>query len=480
MKHLVLLLIFLSCPLTALAAKKPNILWIFCEDLSPWMESYGFPVNAGKTPTLDKLSSNGVRFSRCYVPAPVCSACRSAMMTGVYQTTTGTHQHRSSRSPEAAIHLPKGIKPLPQIFMEHGYATFNKGKDDYNFIYKRNEHYSVGNSKPATGKKKGFYGKKGNADWTAAPEGKPWFGQIQLGGGKTNTRKLTDKVDPATMKVPPYFPNEELFRKEWAHHYDTVRVTDGHVKQIMERLKTDGLLENTIVFFFSDHGNNHSLRHKQFCYEGGVHVPLIISGPGIPKDAVQKELVSALDISATTLALAGIELPDYLHGQDLFGESYKQRDHIISARDRCDFTIDRIRTVRTEKFRYLRNFMTDRILLQPQYRDGQAQTKRLRELHAKGELGKIPEWAFFGKRPAEELYDMEKDPHQINNLADDPKYAGELKRHRDLLAAWIKETGDKGEKPESEQHLRAIYKRWGKKCVNPEFDVFKKEATQTE
>ena len=150
-------------------------------------------------------------------------------------------------------------------------------------------------------------------------------------------------------------------------------------------------------------------------------------------------------------------------------------NYVVSARDRCDYTIDRIRTVRTEKFRYLRNFMTDRILLQAQYRDGQAQTKRLRELHAKGELGKIPTWAFFGKRPSEELYDLEKDPHQVNNLANDPRFAGELKHHRDLLNKWIKETGDKGEHSESHEHLRAIYKRWGTKCVNPEFDIFKKE-----
>lgn len=479
MKRLIaVFLSLIALPLSA--AEKPNILWIFCEDLSPWMGSYGFPVNEGKTPALDQLSKDGIRFSRCYVPAPVCSACRSAMITGVYQTTTGTHQHRSSRSPESAIQLPKGMKTLPQIFIENGYATFNKGKDDYNFVYKRNQHYTTGNAKPKPGQKNKFYGKKGNADWTAVEDGKPWFGQIQLGGGKTNTRKLSDKVDPATMKVPPYFPNEEIFRQEWAHHYDTVRVTDGHVQEIMNRLKADGLLENTIVFFFSDHGNNHSLRHKQFCYEGGVHVPLIISGPGIEKNAMRAELISSLDISATTLALAGIELPDYLHGQDLFGDDYKARDHVVSARDRCDYTIDRIRTVRTQKFRYLRNFMTDRILLQAQYRDGQAQTKRLRELHARGELGKIPTWAFFGKRPAEELYDLEKDPHQVNNLANDPKFANELKRHREFLTNWIKETGDQGEQPESDRNLRAIYKRWGKKCVNPEFDVFKKEAAKTE
>lgn len=468
MKRLTLLF-FVAINLTAGAADKPNILWIFCEDLSPWMASYGHPVNAGKTPTLDKMSSNGVRFSRCFVPAPVCSAIRSAMITGVYQTTTGLHNHRSSRTPESAIHLPKGMKTLPQIFKENGYATFNRGKDDYNFAYKRDDHYTHGNPKP----KKGFYGKKGRGDWAEIPKGKPWFGQIQLGGGKTNTKKLQDKVDPSTMKVPAYFPDEEIFRKEWAHHYDTVRVTDGHVKKIMGQLKDDGLLENTIVFFFSDHGNNHSLRHKQFCYEGGVHVPLIIRGPGIPKKAVRTELMSALDISATSLALAGIELPKYLDGKNLFAADYKSRSHVISARDRCDYTIDRIRTVRTENMRYIRNFMTDRIFLQAQYRDGQAQTKRLRELHANGKLGAIPETSFFGKRPSEELYDLTKDPHQVNNLASDPKYAGELKKHRDILNTWIKATDDKGQYPESKKNLHAIYKRWGNKCVNPEYDQFK-------
>jgi len=456
------------------ATEKPNILWIFCEDLSPWMESYGYPVNAGKTPTLDKLSSKGVRFERCYVPAPVCSACRSAMITGVYQTTTGTHHHRSSRSLESAIHLPKGIKTLPQIFKENGYATFNRGKDDYNFVFKRPEHYSLGNPKA---NKKGFYGSPGKGHWSEVPKGTPWFGQIQLGGGKTGTKGLKDKVDPSLMKVPAYFPDEELFRKEWAHHYDTVRVTDGHVAKIMKDLKKDGMLENTIVFFFSDHGNNHSLRHKQFCYEGGVHVPLIITGPGIPQKAVRPELMSALDISATTLSLAGIPLPDYLDGQDLFADDYKTRDYVISARDRCDYTIDRIRTVRTEKFRYIRNFMTDRIMLQPQYRDRQAQTKRLRALHASGELSAIAETAFFGPRPGEELYDIKNDPDQVKNLAGDPKYSAELKRHQEILNQWIKKTDDKGQYPESKQNLGAIYKRWGKRCVNPEYDVFKKETS---
>lgn len=472
MKRTLLLIAACLLPLTARAAEKPNILWIYVEDLSPWLASYGHPVNEGQTPALDQMSQQGLRFSRCFVPAPVCSACRSALITGVYQTTTGTHHHRSSRTAESRIQLPEGIQTLPELFRAHGYATFNNGKDDYNFSYQRDQLYSLGNPK----KQKGFYGKKGKGHWSQVPKGQPWFGQIQLAGGKARTQSLSNKVDPDRMQLPAYFPNEDLFRKEWAHHYDTVRVTDREVGKIMARLKKDGLLENTVVFFFSDHGNNHSLRHKQFCYEGGVHVPLIITGPEVPEKSVRSELISALDISATSLAMAGIELPGYLHGQNLLADDYQPRRYIISARDRCDYTIDRIRTVRSEKFRYIRNFMTDRILLQPQYRDKQAPTKRLRELHASGQLSKIPEWAFFGKRPAEELYDLTKDPEQIHNLAEDPAFAAELKEHRQVLEQWIQDSNDRGEQPESLAGLRAVYQRWGQQCVNPEFDAVKKAA----
>ena len=458
--------------ISASAAEKPNILWIYAEDLSPWMETYGDEINAGKTPAITSLSKEGIQFSRCFVPAPVCSACRSAMITGVYQTTTGFHHHRSSRTPESAIQIPEGIKTIPQLFVEHGYATFNNGKDDYNFSYKRSEHYTLGSKK---GEPDAAKIKKGTGSWKEIPKGMPWFGQIQLKGGKADISMLEDKTNISEMKLPPYYPNEQAFKQEWAYHYDAVRVTDQDVQKLMTDLKKDGLLKNTIIFFFSDHGSNRSLRHKQFCYEGGVHVPLIISGPGIEKNKIRNEMISALDISATTLALAGIELPDYLHGQDLFGSDYKKRDHVISARDRCDYTIDRTRTVRTENYRYLKNFLTDRILLQPQYRDKRPEMKLLRKLHATNKLGKIPTSAFFAKRPAEELYDLEKDPHQINNLTNDPAYAEELKKHRDLLNTWITETGDKGEQAEAKVQLRAIYNLLPKKCVNPEYDFIKEK-----
>ena len=294
---------------------KPNILWIFIEDMSAWIDCYGSEVNKGKTPTIDRLASQGVRFTRCYVPCPVCSPCRSAMITGAYQTTTGIHNHRSSRSEEGAIHLPEGVTTVPEIFRRHGYDTFNAGKDDYNFVYDRATLYSVPKVK-----------RTAFDAWRQLPKGKPWFGQIQLRGGKSNPSKWKDKVDPDTVTPPPYFPNNELFRKWHAHHYDTVRQTDADTKVILENLKKDGLLENTIIFWFTDHGNNHSVRAKQFCTEIGTHVPLIVLGPDdrLTPGTVRTGLTSTLDISATSLAMAGIEIPAYFDGAGSLREGLPQ------------------------------------------------------------------------------------------------------------------------------------------------------------
>ncbi|NNM28142.1 MAG: sulfatase, partial [Akkermansiaceae bacterium] len=399
MRLLLLLCVLGSLP--APAAERPNILWIFIEDMSAWIDCYGDKVNKGKTPAIDGLAAKGVRFTRCYVPCPVCSPCRSAMITGAYQTTTGLHNHRSSRSEAGAIQLPEGVTTVPEIFRRHGYATFNAGKDDYNFAYDRADLYSL------PGMRKSSFDA-----WRKVPGGTPWFGQIQLRGGKSNTAKWKDKVDPSTVTPPPYVPDNGLFRKWHAHHFDTVRRTDAETNTIMENLREDGLLDNTIIFWFTDHGNNHSLRGKQFCSELGTHVPLIVVGPDerLRPGSVRKDLVSTLDIPATSLALAGIDIPAYFDGANLFAPDFKPREHVISARDRCDYTIDRIRSVRTDRFRYIRNFLTDRPLLQPQYRDNRDYTRFLRQGHADGTLPKLTEEIFFGPRPAEELYETGMDP----------------------------------------------------------------------
>ncbi len=482
------------------AAERPNILWIFSEDLSPFMGCYDDPINAGHTPSIDALASDGVLFKRVFVPAPVCSACRSAIITGVMQTTTGTHQHRSGRYtngeivPERLkIHLPNNMKTIPELIREAGYFTFNSGKDDYNFDYDRRKLYTVGNRPDYRAGMNGWQGNTAHHNmsvtedtWNARPDkSQPWFGQIEIKGGKANAKyvRAGEKLANTDVPLPPYFPDTPGHRASWTMHYNAARGADARVEAILTQLKEDSELENTIVFFFSDHGSNHSLRHKQFCYEGGVHVPLVIQGnhPALQAGTVRNELVSGLDISATTLAMAGVPLPDYLDGRDLFASDHSPREHVISARDRCDYTIDRIRTVRTDRFRYIRNFYPERPMLQPQYRDKKIEVRDLKRLHNAGELTEYQEQHWFGVRPNEELYDLAADPHQINNLANDPKYQEELKRHRSILNSWIEETNDQGQYPESVEQLRATFDLWKDKPIfsdakiNPEYDQFRSQ-----
>lgn len=479
------------------SSEKPNILWIFSEDLSPYMGCYDDPVNAGHTPSIDQLAAEGVIFRRAYMPAPVCSACRSAIITGVMQTTTGAHQHRSGRTmkgvvPEdVQIHLPKGMKTIPELMREAGYFTFNSGKDDYNFHYDRRKLYSVGSKDDY---KAGMNGWQGNVaghlgsptegTWGAREDkDQPWFGQIMIWGGKAKSKHVRkgELLKDEEVPLPPYFPDTPAHRKSWTQHYNAVRGADAQVEEILAQLESDGEMENTIVFFFSDHGNNQSLRHKQFCYEGGVHVPLMIKGehPALKAGTVRSEIITGLDISATTLAFGGAERPAYLDGQDLFGSEFAPLEYVISARDRCDYTIDRIRTVRGDTFRYIRNFYPDRPMLQAQYRDKQPTVVDLHRLHEAGALNKYQDAHWFGVRPEEELYDIAADPYQINNLAEKPEYADDVKEHRDVLQAWIEETDDKGQYPESPIQLKATYDLWIQKPifreakVNPEYDQFR-------
>jgi arylsulfatase A-like enzyme len=400
------------------------------------------------------------------------------MITGMMQTTIGVHNHHSSRSEETAIHLPDSIKTLPEIFREAGYFTFNYGKDDYNFWYDRENLYS---GEYTTHK---LYGKSGKIiDWNVREPGQSFFGQIQLRGGKHIYKKnfknmLRNPVDRNSFDLPPYYPEHPKIREEWAQHLDSIQITDGEVGKIVDRLEQDGLLNNTVIFFFSDHGMR-LWRHKQFCYDSGLRVPFIMSWEGNPsylggRGITREDLVSGLDITATSLALAGIPIPDYVEGQDLFAKRFKPREYVISARDRCDYTIDRIRTVRTKNFRYIRNFFTDRPYMQPNYRDDWDITQLMRKLHVEGGLNEIQDVFWSKERPKEELYDLENDPHEIHNLAEESSYSIELKRHRNILENWIEESDDKGQYPEDKPNLKYMYNWWGEKCVNSEYDVFKK------
>jgi arylsulfatase A-like enzyme len=456
----------------AQAVERPNILWIYLEDVSGWFGCYGDKVI--KTPHIDRLAASGIRFDRFYTPAGVCSATRSSIIVGAMQTSLGIHNHRSGRANFRGkdlgpvyddIRLPEGVRTLPEMFRAAGYWTFNEGgKDDYNFKHDTRAMYDFLPRKRGWGPAALVAGEC----WEGRKKGQPFFGQVQLGGGKLG-RRAPKVIDRTKVPVPPYYPDIPLVREEIAHHYDCLLKTDEQVGQIIAALKRDGLYDNTLIFCFSDHGYKLH-RHKQFVYEGGIHMPMMVAGPGVAARQVRKDLISGIDIAPACLSAAGIEVPKHMEGADFLAEDYTQRKFVVASRDRCDYTIERIRALVTPQFKYLRNYLTDRPFMQPSYKDPWPVSKKFREMMANGEMNET-QLIFFGpKKEPEELYDLANDPHEIHNLANDPKFKKQLLRHRRLLDNWIKETGDQGLKTESDPGLLAVLKRWGAKCVNPEYD----------
>jgi len=437
-----------ACAFAEAPAARPNIVWIIVDDMSANFSCYG--EKTIRTPHVDKLAAEGTRFSRAFVTAPVCSPCRSALITGCYQTTIGAHHHRSGRG-ELEIRLPGDVTPVPVLFRNAGYFTCIGGpgttgnrlaKTDYNFVWPR-EMYD------------------GN-DWAARKPGQPFFMQVQLHGGKHRGQGINAKwqervrkvfgsnTRPADVTLPPYYPRDQVLLQDWADYLDCCRFTDNEVGEVIARLEKEKLLDTTVVFFMTDHGISHA-RGKQFLYDEGIHVPLVIRGPGVGRGAVRDDLVEHIDLAATSLALAGIAPPKWMQGRDVLSPNYAKREAVFSARDRCDETMERIRAVRTAEFKYIRNYLNERPHLQPcRYKDDKAIIQRLRELHAAGTLDALAEKLLFSpRRPAEELYDLAADPHEINNLAADPKHKATLEAMRKRLADWEESTGDKGRTPES-------------------------------
>ena len=375
MKRILSLLGLLLVLGQAQANERPNILWIYLEDVSGWFGCYGEKLI--KTPHIDSLAARGIRFDRFYTPAGVCSATRSGIIVGAMQTTFGIHNHRSGRPSFRGksmgkafddIRLPKGVEPLPVMMKKAGYFTFNQsGKDDYNFKWSAAELYSPNSSKNY---------------WRNRKPAQPFFGQIQLRGGKLG-RRAPAVTDRAKVPVPPYYPDIPLVREEIAHHYDCLLKTDEQIGQIIAALKHDGLYDNTLIFCFSDHGYKLH-RHKQFLYEGGIRMPLIVAGPSVQPGQVRNDLISGIDIAPANLAAAGMAIPRHMEGADFLAKQYQPREYVAAARDRCDYTIERIRAVVTPRFKYLRNYLTDRPFMQPSYKDPWPVSKKFREMMANG------------------------------------------------------------------------------------------------
>lgn len=433
----------------AAPASRPNILWIVVEDMSCHFGYQG--EKRVTTPHVDRLAREGVVFENAYATAPVCSASRSAMITGMYQTSIGAQHHRSSRGAEK-IHLPTGIRTVPELFREAGYFTCNAhfegnrpedfkrpGKEDYNFIYRGADLYN-------------------GTDWSGRAEGQPFFAQVQLRGGKLrNVKKwheetmagLEHKVSPADVTLPPYYPDHPAFREDWAGYLNSVQYTDREVGMILARLEREKLLDSTIIVLITDHGISQA-RGKQFLYDEGAKIPFIVRAPDWGNSAsVRKDLIAHIDMTATSLAWAGIEVPAWMQGQDLFARDHQPREFVAMARDRCDETEDRIRAIREGNFKYIRNDHPLRRYLQPcAYKDAKPWMQPLRELHKAGKLNAAQALQLADTRPQEELYDLTDDPFEIHNLADRPEQKARLVRLRRVLTTWQEESGDRGREPE--------------------------------
>ena len=420
----VALLMILGSTAPAEVAEKPNIIWLMAEDMCPDLSCYG--VKAVQTPHLDQLAAQGSRYTNAFCTSPVCSPSRSAMMTGMHQNTIGAHQHRTAGKKP----LPDGVRPITHYLKEAGYYTAigcgHSGKTDLNFT-----------TDPA------FDGK----DWKGRKPGQPFFAQISFSNTHRGWGRDTERpIDPATVEIPPYYPDHPLIRRDWANGLEEIQKMDRLVGGVLRRLEDEGIVDTTLVFFIGDNGQCH-IRGKQFLYDAGLHVPLLVRWPGrVKPGTVCDDLVMTIDISAAILRAAGCTLPAHLQGRDFLDPATPKRTHVFGARDKMDNTHDAMRTVRTKDFSYILNLMPERAWCQlNEYKERSYPALALMNvLHLKGQLTPEQDRFMQPTKPEEELYDLRKDPHELRNVAADPAYRETLEAMRARMAEERKAVNDAG------------------------------------
>jgi len=432
---------------------RPNILWITCEDMSLNLGCFGDSFSI--SPNLDARAGQGVRYRCAFTHAPVCAPSRSGLITGVYPQTLGTH-HMRSKAP-----MPVEVRCFTEYLRQAGYYCSNCSKEDYNFVT------------PATA----WDESTNKAHWRNRAEGQPFFsvfnltatheGQIRLPdedfARRTRSLSESERHDPRRVPVPPFHPDTPEVRKDWAQYYDLITVMDKQVGDILGELERDGLEEDTIVFFFSDHGAGMP-RCKRWLYDSGLHVPLIIRFPEkyrqfAPGEAgsTTDRLVGFVDFGPTVLSLAGVEIPAHMLGTAFLGSrAGEPRQYVCAGRDRMDERYDCSRAIRDDRYKYILNLMPHLSRGQfQQYMYEMPTMKVWAELKRLGKLEGPPALFMEDTKPVEELYDVQNDPFEINNLAAEPNRAETLIRMRDALAKWMRDIRDLGLLPESEMYKRA-------------------------
>ena len=426
------------------AQEKPNILCIVCEDIGPYLSCYGDPV--AKTPNLDHFAREGVRFTHFYTPVGVSAPSRAALITGMYPTANGANHMRNTGGSlppgidAYEVVLPEGVKCYTEFLREEGYYCTNNSKTDYQF------------KAPLTAWDEN--GKE--AHWKNKPSDMPFFSIFNL--FVTHESQIWERnskpleVDPKDVPLPSYFPDDSIVRHDVAVMYSNIYEMDKQVQLLIDEVKEAGLLENTIIIFYSDNGGPLP-RQKRALYESGTLVPLMVRFPdGYRKGEVEERLCSFVDIPATLLSLADIQPPSYMHGQSFLGRyQTKNREYIFGARNRMDGQIDKQGYVRDEKYRYIRNYFPEKSNYMPvQYRLQMPMMRRMLELYNHDSLNDVQKIWFVAPRETEEFYDVERDPDEINNLIYDPSYKEDIKRLRDVYNSWDIEYNELWKLPESE------------------------------
>ena len=424
-------------------AARPNILWITCEDMSPNLGCYGDKYAV--TPNLDKLAARGVRYTHAFSHAGVCAPSRSGLITGIYPTALGSHHMRCSTT------LPDFVKCFPEYLREAGYYCTNQSKTDYNFPVPPNA-WDV-----SQGKK---------AHWRNRPADQSFFSVFNLTiTHESRIRAKYDSLqhDPQTAVLPPYLPDTPLVRRDWARYHDLIQQMDAQAGKLLGQLREDGLADDTIVFFFSDHGVGLP-RAKQWIYDAGMHVPLVVYFPEkyrhlapAKPGAVVDRLVSFVDFGPSVLSLLGLKIPQHVQGVPFLGAAAAQpRQYIFGIRDRMDERYDMSRTVRDDHYKYHRNYFPNRPF-SPwlDYMEKLATMQEWRRLDAAGRLSGVQAFFMQDTKPVEELYDIQADPHEQVNLADSPQHQDVLKRMRAAHFDWVQRTVDLGLLPEQDMRDRA-------------------------
>jgi N-sulfoglucosamine sulfohydrolase len=460
--------LLLSCTQKQAAEKlpKPNILWITCEDISPQLGCYGW--DFVDTPFLDQLAADGVMYTNAIASAPVCAPARTSIITGMHQSSIGGHHMRCTGW------FPEEFNYYPQYLREAGYYCTNNSKEDYNLEYNSEEIWDESSS---------------NAHWKNRPDkNQPFFAIFNYTGtheSRTNSKERHEEVckdlpedviiEPGEAPLPPYFPDKPIVHELWARYNNNIGALDRYAENLLNELKEEGVAENTIVIFYSDHGAGIPV-HKRWMYDTGLLVPFIVYCPekyahlmpheqGKPSD----ELVSFIDLAPTALNLAGVPIPDNMQGRAFLGENLSpEREYTFSSRDRMDERYDMQRTVRDKKYNYIRYYEFPKPFIQymntPEKGDIM---KAIRSSYAEGTLPEAGVKLMADRKPVEELFDLEKDLQELNNVADDPNYQEVLGKMRQAHKDWSVRVADAGLIPEP------IIREWEQKLNKPIYNILR-------